>query len=251
MSRIIGKQLSSADFAVDATTEATSSTEASLKTAGGLAVAKKANIGTDLAVGGNLTVTGTASAATPTIDAHLATKLYVDTATAGGGDVSGPASSTDNALVRFDGTTGKLLQSITSATLSDLGEINVQALSQNLDYTNYNTSATIDDYRFSGKFIKCGSSAALASDITLTVPNATELNSQYPGASFQTSVNWLNFFISNKDATYSVILAANTGVVLQGTRFTVAPGTVAHFNALRNDIGGDMNLWTVYRVDSA
>lgn len=40
----------------------------------------------------------------------------------GGGDVDGPGSSTDNALVRFDGTTGKLIQN--SATiLSDADEV--------------------------------------------------------------------------------------------------------------------------------
>lgn len=38
----------------------------------------------------------------------------------GTGDVVGPASSTDNALVRFDGTTGKLIQN-SSATVSDAG----------------------------------------------------------------------------------------------------------------------------------
>ena len=39
---------------------------------------------------------------------------------AGSGDVVGPASSTDNAIVRFDSTTGKLIQNST-ATLSDGG----------------------------------------------------------------------------------------------------------------------------------
>lgn len=38
----------------------------------------------------------------------------------GSGDVVGPASSTDNALARFDSTTGKLLQN-SNATLSDAG----------------------------------------------------------------------------------------------------------------------------------
>lgn len=38
----------------------------------------------------------------------------------GGGDVSGPGSSTDNAIVRFDGTTGKLIQNST-VILSDSG----------------------------------------------------------------------------------------------------------------------------------
>jgi hypothetical protein len=40
---------------------------------------------------------------------------------ASGGDVVGPASSTDNAIARFDGTTGKLVQNST-ATISDTGD---------------------------------------------------------------------------------------------------------------------------------
>jgi len=42
------------------------------------------------------------------------------TSPAGGGDVTGPASSTDNAIVRFDLTSGKAIQNST-ATLSDAG----------------------------------------------------------------------------------------------------------------------------------
>lgn len=38
-----------------------------------------------------------------------------------GGDVAGPASSTDNAVVRFSGTTGKLLKNTSALTLSDAG----------------------------------------------------------------------------------------------------------------------------------
>lgn len=37
-------------------------------------------------------------------------RLLVDNAGGGSGDVVGPASATDNAVVRFDGTTGKLVQ---------------------------------------------------------------------------------------------------------------------------------------------
>ncbi len=40
----------------------------------------------------------------------------------GGGDVVGPASSTDNALVRFNGTTGKSIQN-SSAIIDDLGNV--------------------------------------------------------------------------------------------------------------------------------
>ena len=48
-----------------------------------------------------------------------ASALEVATLTAG--DASGPGSATDNAIARFDGTTGKLIQNST-ATLSDIGQ---------------------------------------------------------------------------------------------------------------------------------
>ena len=48
--------------------------------------------------------------ATPVASTDAANKDYVDTATSGGGDVVGPASSTDNAVPRYDTATGKLLQ---------------------------------------------------------------------------------------------------------------------------------------------
>ena len=47
--------------------------------------------------------------------------IFAQVGGAGGSVVSGPASSTDNAFTRFDGTTGKLLQNST-ATLGDAGE---------------------------------------------------------------------------------------------------------------------------------
>jgi hypothetical protein len=40
----------------------------------------------------------------------------------GGGDVSGPGSSTDNAVVRWSGTTGTLVQN-SVVTISDTGDI--------------------------------------------------------------------------------------------------------------------------------
>jgi hypothetical protein len=45
---------------------------------------------------------------------------------AGSGDVVGPASATDNALVRYDGTTGKLIQNgqVTQSDTGDLSAIN-------------------------------------------------------------------------------------------------------------------------------
>jgi hypothetical protein len=45
---------------------------------------------------------------------------------AAGGDVTGPASSTDNAIVRFDGTTGKLLQN-SNAILDNAGDLTLSS----------------------------------------------------------------------------------------------------------------------------
>lgn len=50
---------------------------------------------------------------------------------AGGGDVVGPASSTDNAVARFDLTSGKLLQN-SAATLSDLGVLQTAEVSTDI-----------------------------------------------------------------------------------------------------------------------
>lgn len=52
--------------------------------------------------------------------------LEFGTDAAGTGDVVGPASSTDNAIARFDSTTGKLLQN-SGPTITDGGELNMGA----------------------------------------------------------------------------------------------------------------------------
>jgi hypothetical protein len=58
---------------------------------------------------------------------------------AGNGDVIGPSSSTDNALVRFDSTTGKLIQNST-AILSDTGALDTANVTT--DYIQIDTAAT-------------------------------------------------------------------------------------------------------------
>lgn len=57
----------------------------------------------------------------------------------GSGDVVGPGSSTDNALVRFDGTTGKLIQN-SVGTLTDTGTLDTA--NAILDYLQIDTAAT-------------------------------------------------------------------------------------------------------------
>lgn len=63
-------------------------------------------------------------------------RLLVLTQGSGSGDVVGPASSTDNAIVRFDGLTGKLIQN-SVVTISDTGVITV-----NSEFSLPNTDGT-------------------------------------------------------------------------------------------------------------
>ena len=69
--------------------------------------------------------------------------LMNDPAGATGGDVTGPASATDNAVVRFDGTTGKLVQNsvvtIADSTgdISGVGQLNATTVdTTNIEVTN-------------------------------------------------------------------------------------------------------------------
>lgn len=54
--------------------------------------------------------------------------LYPVGTEASNGDIYGPGASTDNALARYDGATGKLLQNSVDATLSDTGALDVKTL---------------------------------------------------------------------------------------------------------------------------
>lgn len=85
-----------------------------------------------LVAGSNVTITTDASTDTITISA-------TGGGGGGSGDVVGPSSATDNALARFDGTTGKLIQN-SAATLSDTGALDVP--NATLDYIQIDTAAT-------------------------------------------------------------------------------------------------------------
>ena len=71
------------------------------------------------------------------------TVILVGSGGAGSGDVQGPASSTDNALARFDGTNGKIIQN-SSATLDDSGNLDVA--SAKADFVDLDTGASAPSY---------------------------------------------------------------------------------------------------------
>lgn len=105
-----------------------------------------------LVAGSNVTITTNATTDTITISA-----------TGGGGDVTGPASSTDNAITRFDGTTGKIIQS-SAATLDDVGGISADTLAISTTPTGaggtgifrYDTGEKVPEVGIDGITLKMG-----------------------------------------------------------------------------------------------
>ncbi len=91
---------------------------------------------------GNLSGLGDVAVTSPVSGQNLSynslTGKWENTTAVGAGDVIGPTSATDNALVRFDGTTGKLIQNST-ATLSDAGALDVANVTS--DYVQLDTEA--------------------------------------------------------------------------------------------------------------
>lgn len=86
---------------------------------------------------GDVTVTSPSNGQNLTYNST--TGKWQNSSSAGAGDVVGPASSTDNALVRFDGTTGKLIQNST-AILTDAGALDVANVTT--DYLQIDTAAS-------------------------------------------------------------------------------------------------------------
>ena len=81
----------------------------------------------------------TTTLASPGLDTKIATEKAVRAAIsgAGGGDVSGPASATDNRIATFDETTGKLIQ--------DGGKTIAETLAR-ANHTGTQTASTISDF---------------------------------------------------------------------------------------------------------
>jgi len=80
----------------------------------------------------------------------------------GSGDVVGPASSTDNAFARWDGTTGKLLQDSTAATLDDSGNASFNSMTLTTDLTVANGGTGASTLTDGGILLGSGTSAITA-----------------------------------------------------------------------------------------
>ena len=91
---------------------------------------------------------------------------------ASSGDVTGPANAPDNSIARFEGTTGKIIQATTGATISDSG----QAIFTGYTYVNgTSTSAAVlrlhENTTTGTDYVEIKAPSAIAANVVLTLPD--------------------------------------------------------------------------------
>lgn len=108
--------------------------------------------------------------------------LTIAVASEATGNMTGPASSTDNAIARYDGTTGKLLQN-SVATLSDAGLLTTAALSATLSVGTPNldrdSAGELDIAKNNATTVKIWKPTYFPDGITFLTTGGTPTNLNY------------------------------------------------------------------------
>jgi hypothetical protein len=195
--------------------------------------------------GGNIALkesgsTDTISLAAPSIASSYTLTLPVDDGNSGEvlstngsgslswitrGDLSGPGSSTDNAIVRYDGTTGKLVQN-SNALVYDGGNVELSNTTETdfglkLTKTHPMTTATATN---DGVLIDYN----VAPGISQTSSQATGLNIDVDGS----GGNNIDYLYGTKLDVYNGAGGTNTATYGQYMSATVATGTHANLYGL-------------------
>ncbi len=162
-----------------------------------------------LEVGSGLSITGTTLAST-----------------GGSGDVVGPGSSTDNAIVRFDGTTGKLVQD-SSITIGDNGSFTAA--------TGTITAST--PWTFSQTW---NNAAVTFAGMLIDITNTASVSTSKPfdvqvGGSTVMSVDRAGLAAIATQLTVSAMVLSSTGMTFPNSRDVTFNGTAAGRVVWNND----------------
>jgi hypothetical protein len=146
---------------------------------------------------------------------------------AGTGDVAGPSSSTDNAITRFDGSTGKLIQN-SVVTVSDTGAVAGVTSITDLNFvdfnTGYTTPVTQGQLGWDGTF----NSLALGMIGNNVIQHIGEDTYIYVKASAAITKGQVCMFTGSVGASGVVTAAPATGVTNGQTIIGVAAETIAN-----------------------
>ena len=163
---------------------------------------------------------------------------------AGAGDVVGPASATDNAIVRFDQTTGKLIQN-SGVTISDetANAITVAGSATATTISLFNSTATTVNAFGAGTAISIGAAAGTTTFAgsgsiqgTLGVAGATSLNGNVTlGDASADTITVNGTMTVTPNATFTGDIAVNGGDI---TTTSTGTATVFNTNATALNMGG-------------
>ncbi|MBR1190071.1 hypothetical protein [Bradyrhizobium sp. AUGA SZCCT0160] len=154
----------------------------------------------------------------------------------GGGDVTGPASATDNALVRFDGTTGKVIQN-SGITIDDSNNVsginNLAALGSSMVLLSCQTASASATLNFSNLIssaytfytLRIGSITPATDDASLRLRVGTGAGPTYQ----TTGYSWGANRFSNNPVAY-----AGNGSVADGAADAIYLSTPGASNGIDN-----------------
>ena len=142
----------------------------------------------------------------------------------GAGDVVGPASATDNAIARYDSTTGKLLQN-SGATIDDSGNLTANNISgtNTGDQTSVSgTSGNTDALNSATTTVDVSAATAPTSGQVLTATSGTAATWQTPSSGFADPMTTDGDIIVRNASNTTVRLPAGTSGQLLTTNGSAA-----------------------------
>ena len=154
--------------------------------------------------------------------------------TVGAGDMVGPASATDNALVRFDGTTGKLSQT-SLVTVSDTGAITAPSVGSVIPFYYADQTAFPSATTYHGAIAHSHADGKMYFAHSTTW-NALANASDVPAAYSATSINAL----SDVD-TVTAVPTNGQALVWNSVRSNWEPGTVSGGGGVTYGISAETN----------
>lgn len=155
------------------------------------------------------------------------------TAAGSAGDVVGPGSSTDNALVRFDGTTGKLVQN-SAGVLDDSGNLSgIAALTTSGALTLNGGTANGVSYLNASKVLTTGSALTFDGSKLTVTSSGEQIKLTSSGDFSSTGTGYLRFYDSVGAKGY-------VGYGGTASRFDINTGSSMNLNM--NAVGGTMTF---------
>ena len=167
---------------------------------------------------------------------------FVKVSSSTAGDVVGPASATDNAIARFDGTTGKLIQNSAATVADTTGDITAGK------YNKVTITAPA-----TGSTLTIADGKTLTANNSLTFVGTDSTTMTFPGAS--ASVGYLNIpYTTDKTSAYVLgtgdvgkVIGVGTGGSIEIPNSTFASGdAVLIFNNTTGAITITCTITTAY-----